>query len=93
MTIKTVLESAFILCLFFFSSGCMSIAQTMTDENNKIFIGTRTDIEAITYLGSDEPGWGIIGLVDLPFSLVMDTIFLPYTIPDALTGNEETPDS
>ena len=34
-----------------------------------------------THLVGDEPAWGMIGVIDLPLSVAMDTVLLPYTIP------------
>lgn len=80
-------------------SGCASIANTTPlaesmcgsvstvggsscqKTRNKIYIGARKDAEAI----SDTNGLGIaLPMIDLPLSAVLDTIFLPYTIPYTL---------
>jgi len=63
------------------------------DTRKKVFVGTRMDSWAATVVFRKEfwteksgPGdvrllvW-VIGIVDLPFSIAMDTILLPYTIP------------
>ena len=68
--------------------GCMSIVQTIEHDKKEVYIGTRTDIEAMGYFGTDEGAWAILGLIDLPFSLVMDTIFLPYTVPNSLLNDK-----
>ena len=55
-------------------SGCGTLATTFEDEpKNKIYIGTRQDFTLWTFIHG--------GIFDWPFSLVLDTILLPYTIP------------
>jgi uncharacterized protein YceK len=66
----------------------MSIVQTIEHERPEVYIGTKTDFEALGYFGTSESAWAILGLFDLPFSLVMDTIFLPYTISKTTSNNE-----
>jgi len=43
---------------------------------NRVYIGTRLDLRLITEM---KPIW-FLGFLDLPFSLVVDTLLLPYTI-------------
>lgn len=58
-------------------SGCGTLANTFEEEpKNKIYIGVRVDIDA----------FGHGGFLDLPFSLVLDTILLPYTIPKTIAN-------
>jgi uncharacterized protein YceK len=66
---------------------------TRIDLSNKVYVGARADIDLMVgAFDSDRRrhmhGGGellVIGLpfflLDLPLSLVMDTVFLPYTIP------------
>lgn len=55
-------------------SGCATLANTFEDEpKNKIYVGVRQDFTGRTFAHG--------GFVDWPFSLVLDTILLPYTIP------------
>ena len=55
-------------------SGCATLANTFEDEpKNKIYIGTRQDFTLWTFIHG--------GIFDWPFSLILDTILLPYTIP------------
>ena len=64
----------------------------LVDETKKVYVGTRIDAVMATlpfrkefWTEKSGPGdirlvaW-IIGVVDLPLSLAMDTILLPYTI-------------
>lgn len=96
-TIGINIRKLFIIMIVFLSvNGCMSLAGTTEHEKNKIFIGTRQDLELLPYLANkDEPGWGMIGLIDLPFSLVMDTVFLPYTVVHYFSGtkNSQSPET
>jgi uncharacterized protein YceK len=58
-------------------AGCGTLANTFEDEpKNKIYVGARVDLDA----------FGHGGFLDLPFSLVLDTIFLPYTIPKTIAN-------
>jgi uncharacterized protein YceK len=71
-------------CLFI--SGCMSLGGTFADERcNKIYVGTSINID---YLVNNSSGHGITNvpfiILDFPFSLVMDTLLLPYTIPKSM---------
>jgi uncharacterized protein YceK len=73
-----------ISCLFI--TGCMSLGGTFADDRcNKIYAGTSIDID---YLVNNSGGHGITNvpfiIIDLPFSLVMDTLLLPYTIPKSM---------
>ena len=57
------------------SGGCSAVT-------NKMYVGVRKDIEFI----SDLDGFGVLfPIIDFPFSLAMDTIFLPYTVPYSLS--------
>lgn len=69
---KTLVLSGGILCL----SGCSSI---MSHSGGKegLYHGTRSNARA---LGDPQTSWAIKPLIalDLPFSAVMDTVFLPW---------------
>ena len=68
--------AAFLLPLL---AGCGTLANTFEDEpKNKIYIGVRSDF--------GEWAFGHGGIIDWPFSLVLDTIFLPYTIPRTIAN-------
>ena len=52
-------------------SGCGTLANIAEDEpRNKIYVGTRASLGNVHG-----------GIIDVPFSFVLDTILLPYTIP------------
>jgi len=54
-----------------FVSGCGTLANIAGDEpKNKIYVGTRASLGNVHG-----------GILDAPFSFVLDTILLPYTIP------------
>ena len=89
--IKIFIKASMAIVLFS-CSGCLSINGIMNDEEKLVYIGVRTDAKAISYLGKNEPGWGLMGLIDLPLSLVMDTVLLPYTIPHDLSDTKKQPD-
>ena len=64
--------------------GCMALGGTFLDEQcNKVYIGTSIDLSCITS-GGHNIASAPLCLVDLPFSIVLDTVFLPYTIPASL---------
>ena len=54
--------------------GCATLANTFEEEpKNKIYVGVRQDFTGWTFAHG--------GFIDWPFSLVLDTVLLPYTIP------------
>jgi uncharacterized protein YceK len=70
---------------FVLFSGCSSINSIENRCNyppyeKKVYAGTRNDLSGICCLVSAEPAWGVLALGELPFCLVADTLFLPYTI-------------
>ena len=66
-------------------SGCMALGGTFLEEQcNKVYIGTSLDLSCITSGGHNIANAPFC-LIDLPFSFVLDTIFLPYTIPVSLS--------
>ena len=67
-------------------SGCSTMAETFDDRPRcgiHPYCGATTDLEVISALGEDDPGIFVVlaplAIIDLPFSLVADTLFLPYT--------------
>ena len=66
--------------------GCASIAmrQEMVAGTPPPYLGARTDIQIIAGSGDWEFYWPALmpwGLMDLPFSVVMDTVLLPFELP------------
>ena len=73
-------------------SGCASLATTFENDpevDSKIYIGTRFDSYALASMFTSETDSGGKGmmvlafpvfLIDLPLSVIMDTVLLPYTI-------------
>ena len=98
-TISTLLTG-----LIVWQIGCMSIATLSSNMKRDdateplVYGGARSDLELIGYSG-DATGMGlgacvpVFGIIDLPFSLVADTILLPVTITMALTPDENRPSS
>ena len=73
----------FMPIIFLLVSGCMSMAHTLKDKYpyiNKTYIGVRADAALIFATGADYPVFAALGILDMPFSFVLDTLFLPYTI-------------
>ena len=66
--------------------GCASLIATVDNKpGDKVYAGTRFDAELICEIGASPAGiLGLFSLADLPFSLALDTVLLPYTVPDAL---------
>ena len=73
-----LLSVVFVACVL---QGCMSLLGTFgvtgTPPCNRVYIGTRAEFR----FGMLTNG---IGFIDLPFSFVLDTLFLPYTIPSSI---------
>ncbi len=66
--------------------GCSTMAETFDDSARcgpRPYCGSATDIEVISALGQENAGvfqvLAPLALIDLPFSVVADTLFLPYT--------------
>lgn len=72
-----------------FLSGCASLFMAFNDDHeSKVYAGTVIDARMVA--ANDAPTvwqvWRVFCLLDLPFSLVMDTVLLPYTV---FTGHGE----
>jgi uncharacterized protein YceK len=80
-----------ILLLSFLSLGSGCSTFVTIKEENKIYSGTRLNIEGIyrSISGDIQLGYLFLSGPDLPFSLVLDTVLLPYTIPNYLLLSEE----
>ena len=113
MSTKRVRYLVLVLIMASFVDGCASLRNTFDGQDNpKIYVGTRSDLESIgKFLPSEqedsdssksgsEPGTESallflllvalpIYLIDLPFSFVMDTVLLPYTIPQSLVAGSK----
>jgi len=71
---------ALVACLSPALSGCGTLANTFEEEpRNKVYAGVRADLTEWTLLHG--------GVLDLPFSFVLDTILLPYTIPKTIANH------
>ena len=72
--------------------GCASLLGTFAEsEPNKVFIGVRTDAHLIAN-GCPAPSPCLLprplAALDLPFSLVTDTVLLLYTVPSSSWSRE-----
>lgn len=67
-------------------SGCMSIA-TLSDDG--IYRGVRGDIDQMLSAQDETRGIEIFCLLDLPLSLALDTVLLPFQLVEALTDSSE----
>lgn len=75
---RAVIRLSLFACLVPVLAGCGTLANTFEPEpENKIYVGVRADLGAV--------GHG--GLLDLPFSFVLDTLLLPYTIPKTIANH------
>ncbi len=74
-------------------SGCMSLLGTLADDPSvsKVFIGTRTDANLVAN-GCPNASPCLmprpLAAVDLPLSLITDTLLLVYTIPTSSSHRE-----
>ncbi|WP_275095491.1 YceK/YidQ family lipoprotein [Oryzomonas japonica] len=89
----------FLICfILLMVTGCASSIRTFAktaEGENKVYIGTKEWID--TYSDPNPPEstkWQayFLGLVDMPLSLVMDTLYLPYTVPASFVKPDKTVD-
>lgn len=82
-------------------SHCSTIVTIAYVDEVNVYSGTRQNLELVN--GGLSPGHPhqpipqsclfTGGLIDLPFSLILDTVALPYTIPASIFESEdENPD-
>jgi len=76
--------------------GCGFIADIATDQ--RVYGGVQADVRLIEnpvlpHSSSREPYYPLIlfGILDIPMSVVLDTLFLPLTIPLSLGRPAENP--
>lgn len=81
MNSTNVARGALLLGLSFGLSGCGSILNLACD--NKPYGGVASDLDDLSPKrgGDSSIGGKVFGVVDLPFSFVVDTVTLPYTLP------------
>lgn len=68
-------------------SSCMSFGHTFFGRTDDIiYRGTRDDIAELSGENREccyrPPAW--FAIIDLPFSFILDTLLLPYTVPYTL---------
>jgi uncharacterized protein YceK len=69
------LGMAVLLCC----AGCGSINDiTRGDDGQRVYGGVRQDANMISNSNSSTPK--VLGVLDFPFSFVLDTVFLPVTV-------------
>ena len=82
---RGVLRAVGLALLLGLLPGCMTV-QTRTDtgySGARTYSGSRSDLAMMGEAGmSLNLGYVVIGLVDLPFSFLADTLLLPVTIPE-----------
>ena len=88
------IKTIFTLCIVLIISGCGTIIDNTgfvhIEPEHKIYGGTRLEYDALYGTG----GYGFtqhlkenyfqtpyMALIDFPMCIVMDTVFLPYTVP------------
>ena len=65
--------------------GCVSLIGTIDAKpGNKVYAGTRLTAEFCDVPPSPARILCPLGLLDLPLTLALDTVLLPYTVPDAV---------
>lgn len=86
-------QVVFLFCLALFLNGCSTIKTFNNWESYPpaptVYAGTRQNIQDITHTKGYYHLFPhnlvvILGVLDLPFSFLADTVLLPYTIPTAL---------
>jgi uncharacterized protein YceK len=84
-------------------AGCASVGNFAGEEGCRVYGGTRTDASLISDCWGGESeiaksqaiagpvrlAGGCCGLVDLPFSMIADTVTLPITVPLALGRHDD----
>jgi uncharacterized protein YceK len=72
-------------------SGCMSISTLDDGGSSGIYRGVRGDMDCMrTALDGGGRAKGLFCEFELPFSLVLDTVFLPFTLIDTFRSPDET---
>lgn len=74
-----------VLLLPILLQGCASLISTIEEKpGNKVYAGTRFVAEVCNAPPSPARILCPLGLLDFPLTLTLDTVLLPYTVPDAL---------
>ena len=84
------------------TQGCVSLIDLTTTQSElgpsasrgpHIYGGTRINLEMIGQKGCMMPTWclTLLLLIDLPFSIVLDTLLLPISIPTELFFSDPEP--
>ncbi len=78
MSSKTIWQRAVLCGMSFSLWGCASVMNLACD--NKPYGGVAGEVEVWTSHPTETPGLFALSVVDLPFSFVVDTVALPYTL-------------
>lgn len=65
-------------------SGCCTLGQSAQREGPAVFGGVRLDAKLLALTGGKEPTMIGLVLLDLPLSLTLDTLLLPFSIPNEI---------
>ncbi|WP_313081047.1 YceK/YidQ family lipoprotein [Atlantibacter sp.] len=76
---KIFIRILMIGCTLTLLTGCSSVMTHTGGGEKGVYPGTRTSVD---HLGDDNISWGFKPLIalDLPFTVVMDTVLLPWDI-------------
>ncbi len=69
---------SFVACTGLFS-GCGTFATHIFPSSNPVYAGTRADCDGIVH----PDAWVVVAFIDLPLSLVADTLLLPSDLNEA----------
>jgi len=99
---KAMTRSIFVFSLMLLIQSCSSLGQTFGEVSDRhdslIYAGTKASSENLTgnHLYSADgwekifyPVFWLIYAVDFPFTMMMDTALLPYTIPETNSRRQE----
>ena len=78
MNRKTIWQRAVLCGMSLSLLGCASVMNLVCD--NKPYGGVTEDVKVWTGEPAPSPGLFIFSVVDLPFTFVVDTVALPYTL-------------
>ena len=85
------MKSSLILTLLLLSTGCSSIARRVSDhpKYEYIFPGVTMDISEICGIDHMTPISNIYYCIDFPFSMIADTVLLPYDLCAGDTSKQD----
>jgi uncharacterized protein YceK len=73
--------------------SCSSIKKTYIDDvkkGEKVFAGTKNNIDWVSKPPKEKVyPYTVMGIIDFPFSIVGDILFLPYTLYDKYSDSSD----